>query len=341
MEAKAYFLTQYGASKDSFELRNFKLPELKLDELLIEVEAFGLNYADVMARKGLYAPAPKPPGILGYEVIGKVIQVYNENDRHLVNKRVLAFTRFGGYATHVLAKNTAVMPVPEQADAAVLSALATQYGTAYYAVHMATAILPNQWILQHAAAGGVGLAIFEMTKLLGAKTIGLTSRPEKVAYLKSIGMDEVINYKSEDYVKLIQQLPVGGVDHTFNSVAGNTIKKDRQVLKPGGNLILYGAAQRAESKRGLFPTLKLVWQMGLISPIQLMMNSTGLKGINMLVIADKQPAILHYCMTQVMEMYKQGLLHPKATSFDHNQLAEAHDILESGNSIGKLAITWN
>jgi NADPH:quinone reductase-like Zn-dependent oxidoreductase len=340
MEAKAYFLTKYGTAKESFELRSFNLPDLKTDEVLIEVEAFGLNYADVMARKGLYAPAPKPPGIIGYEVVGKVINVHNQSDSNLINKRVLAFTRFGGYASHVIANNIAVVPVTENADAAVITALATQYGTAYYAVHLATTILPDQWILQHAAAGGVGLAIFEMTKLLGAKTIGLTSRPKKVDYLYELGMDHVINYKKEDYVKIIKQTPAGGVHHSFNSVAGNTIKKDREVLKAGGNLILYGAAQRAENKKGLLHNLKLVWQMGLFSPLQLMMNSTGIKGINMLVIADKQPEVLQYCISKVIAMYNEGLLHPKAELFNYTQLGEAHDLLESGKSIGKLAITW-
>ena len=340
MESKAYFLTKYGSANAAFELRSFKLPALKSDEVLIEVEAFGLNYADVMARKGLYAPAPKPPGIIGYEVVGKITQVYNDSDYHLINKRVLTFTRFGGYSAHVIAKNIHVVPVSENSEAAAITALATQYGTAYYAVHLATSILPNQWILQHAAAGGVGLAIFEMTKLLGAKTIGLTSKSEKVDYLKSIGMDEVINYKTDDYVKRIQQHTSGGVHHSFNSVAGNTLKKDRQVLKPGGNLILYGAAQRAESKKGLLPTLKLVWQMGLFSPIQLMMTSTGIKGINMLVIADNQPEILHHCMNKVMEMYNQDLIHPKAQLMPHRQLTLAHEMLENGESIGKLAISW-
>jgi NADPH2:quinone reductase len=341
MEAKAYFLTKYGTAKESFELRSFNLPDLKTDEVLIEVEAFGLNYADVMARKGLYAPAPKPPGILGYEVVGKVIQVHNESDSYLINKRVLAFTRFGGYASHVIVQNIATVLVPDQANASVLAALATQYGTAYYAVHLATSILPDQWILQHAAAGGVGLAIFEMTKLLGAKTIGLTSRLEKVDYLNSIGMNRVINYKKEDYVKIIQELSIKGVHHSFNSVAGTTIRKDRQVLLPGGNIILYGAAQRAEHEKGILPTIRLLWQMGLFSPIQLMMNSTGFKGINMLVIADKQPAVLQLCMLKVMEMYNQGDINPKAQLLAHQQLSEAHALLERGESIGKLAMAWN
>ncbi len=340
METKAYFLTQYGDAKKSFELRNFNLAALKTDELLIEVEAFGLNYADVMARKGLYAPAPKPPGILGYEIVGKIIQVKNKNDTFLINQRVLAFTRFGGYAKHVITNNNAILIVPNDAPAAEITALATQYSTAYFAVHLATTILPNQWILQHAAAGGVGLAIFEMTKLLGAKTIGLTSKNSKVDYLKSLGMEKVINYKIEDYKKVIEQMDIGGIHHSFNSVAGNTIKKDLALMQAGGNLVLYGAAQRAENKRGILPTLKLVWQMGLFSPIQLMMKSNGIIGINMLIIADKQPETLQYCMSKVLEMYNNGDIKPKAQLFHHSELALAHLQLEQGDSIGKLAIAW-
>ena len=126
MESKAYFLTKYGSANAAFELRSFKLPALKSDEVLIEVEAFGLNYADVMARKGLYAPAPKPPGIIGYEVVGKITKVYNDSDYHLINKSVLTFTRFGGYSAHVIAKNIHVVPVSENSEVAAITALATQ-----------------------------------------------------------------------------------------------------------------------------------------------------------------------------------------------------------------------
>ena len=111
MKSEAFFLTNYGEAKQAFQLQAFELESLSSSEVLIEVEAFGLNYADVMARNKLYREAPPLPCVLGYEVVGRIIQVGNTSSNELIGKRVLAFCRFGGYAKHVKVPNYAFVEI--------------------------------------------------------------------------------------------------------------------------------------------------------------------------------------------------------------------------------------
>ncbi|MGB1041467.1 MAG: alcohol dehydrogenase catalytic domain-containing protein, partial [Flavobacteriales bacterium] len=156
---KAIFLTKYGTPKEAFELREIEKPTLGNDELLIECEGFGLNYADVMARQGLYKGAPPTPCVLGYDVVGKVVEVKDESYSHLLGKRVVGLTKFGGYAEFAKTKLTAVTEIPNSLSVAEGTAIATQYCTAYYASSFITNLHKGDKVLIHAAAGGVGTAL--------------------------------------------------------------------------------------------------------------------------------------------------------------------------------------
>lgn len=333
-------LKKYGHAEDSFEIQDFTLSEPGFQELTIQTEYSGLNYADVMARRGLYGAAPKPPCVLGYDLVGKVTKVGVGGDESLIEKRVLAFTRFGGYASHVNVHQNNIILIPDRLDGAAATALATQYATAYYAVHLRSHILPGELVLQHAAAGGVGLAIFQMVTNLGGICIGITSNEEKKSHLISMGMPHVINRNKEDYAAYIRaNFPVG-VQWIYNSVAGKSFKNDLKLLSTGGHILLYGAAERLRSGANFFGTIQLLWQMGLILPIKLMIQSTGVTGINMLTIGDKRPELLRFCMEKVMEMFQKNQLHPLAKSYSVSDVAQAHAELESGNSMGKIALKW-
>ena len=131
--SQAVFLVRHGDSKTAFELRDFECPSPGSDEVVIEVEYSGLNFADVLARLGLYPEAPKPPSVLGYEVVGRIESVGEKVKNFKAGQRVLAFTRFGGYASRVVTNSVVVTSIPENLDGAQACALATQYVTAYYA----------------------------------------------------------------------------------------------------------------------------------------------------------------------------------------------------------------
>ena len=185
---KAFQLVKYGApSSLVFNEVDVEKPTLSNDdELLVKVHAFGLNYADVMARKGLYKSAPPLPCVLGYEVIGEIVAVKNTKNQDWIGKRVLAMTRFGGYAEYAKTKIKGIIEIPKEISNGAALALATQYCTAYFALCHEIKLYPGETVLIHAASGGVGTALTQLAKWKGCKVIGLTRSPKKVDYLKKM-----------------------------------------------------------------------------------------------------------------------------------------------------------
>jgi NADPH2:quinone reductase len=342
METEAFVLCKFGPSAQAFERKIVQLPELASDEVLIESEAFGLNYADVMARHGMYKEAPPLPCVLGYELVGIVKQVGANCSPDLLGKRVLAFSRFGGYAKLVQTKAQAIVEV-EDLSAEIAMSLSTQGVTAYYMSDYVSPIRKNEHILIHAAAGGVGSLLIQLAKRKGAIVYAKIGSEDKRELAKKLGADHVINYKSTAYeLELKKLLGINKLSASFNPVAGNTIKKDMSLLGPNGRLYLFGGSQMVGGKYGILSKLKFVWDMGFVLPIGLMMQSKSILGVNMLKIADSYPEIISTCLQDMLELYRKNEITTHVGGvFNENQLIEAHDLLESGNSMGKITVRWN
>ena len=342
MKTEAFQLIKNSDAFNSFRLTTIELENPKNDEVQIEVESFGLNYADVMARRGLYREAPPLPAVIGYEVVGTITKAGGEVDASWIGKRVVAFTRFGGYSKAV---NTNVLAIAdiETMDAGEALCLATQYVTAYYMSYYLLNIHENEKVLVHAAAGGVGTALIQLLKLKKAYIIAKTGSDAKIEYLKDLGADFIVNYNTSDYSKaILKHLNNGRLDVSFNPVAGSTFKTDWNIIGSGGRVVLFGGSERSGKKWGIFSTLNFVRKMGLVIPIGLMMRSKSVLGINMLKVADFQPLVLSACLTAVVELAKNKQISPKVgASFLADELSNAHQLLESGQSTGKVIVTWN
>lgn len=331
-------LVSYGEPEKAFELREMPKPKPKAHEALIKVEGFGLNFADVMARQGLYRDAPPLPAVIGYEVVGHVEAVGDELEAKWIGKRVVAFTRFGGYAEYVAVPDLALAEIPEDLPIAEATALCTQYVTAYFSATEAVRLHPGDRILIHSAAGGVGTALVQLAKWKQAEVVALAGSDEKCAAALANGADHALNYRKIAYE---HKLKKRSIDVSFNAVGGKTVGHDRKLLRPGGRLVLYGAAQRNGAKGGNLANIKLLWDMGVSIPIFLMMQSQAIIGVNMLRIADHHPLRLSESLNGVVALYRQGHLHPKSGGvFPISQLADAHHLLGSGQSMGKIAVTW-
>jgi NADPH:quinone reductase-like Zn-dependent oxidoreductase len=340
-QMKAAVLVKHGEADTAFDIRSVERPKRAEHQLLIKTEAFGLNYADVMARRGLYRDAPPMPAILGYDLVGEVVEAPEES-AHLIGKRVAAMSRFGAYAEYVVSMPRAIFEVPDHFDAAQACALGTQYCTAWHAAFQATTMHPGDTVLIHAAAGGVGTAFIQLAKWKGCRIVGLAGSDEKVEALLHDGVDLAINYRKHDYAAEIRRhLGKRPIDLSFNSVAGTTFKKDMQLLRPGGRLVLFGASQRSGKRLGFLSDLKLLWDMGRVIPIFLVAGSRSVIGVNVLRIADHRPDILADAATQLNRLLAEGVLTSKSGGvFPIEQLAEAHSRLERGASTGKLAVKW-
>ncbi|NNF20551.1 MAG: alcohol dehydrogenase catalytic domain-containing protein, partial [Saprospiraceae bacterium] len=153
---KAIYLTKYGDSNKVFDIREVNQPKPAPGQVLIKVEAFGLNFADVIARRGLYPDAPKNPALLGYDVAGTVAGLGEGVSSVNIGDRVSALTRFGGYAEYACTMEEGVAKIPDNMDTALSTALATQACTAYYSAVQCVNLHPDDKVLIHAAAGGVG-----------------------------------------------------------------------------------------------------------------------------------------------------------------------------------------
>ena len=302
MKSEAIFLVKKGDAKDAFLRKEIIIRALKKGEVIIKSEAFGLNYADVMARNGLYREAPPMPCVIGYEVVGEVVSVGPGGDSDLIGKRVLAFCRFGGYSRHVITTEIALVTIDDLPSSEVL-ALSTQGVTAYYMTDYLAPIQHGERVLIHAAAGGVGTLLIQLAKRRGAKVIAKVGSTEKETIVRNLGADQVINYKSQDYIEEINYSKK--LDVSFNPVGGSTFKKDWRHLGPGGKLYLFGGAELSGGRFGILSSLNFLRKMGVIIPAALMMSSKSILGVNMLKIADEKPMIMQVCLTQLTELYLQ------------------------------------
>lgn len=339
---KAFYLIKHGPATSAFALRELPARVLLPNEVRIQVEGFGLNFADVMSRLGQYRECPPLPTVIGYEVVGTVAETGADVTDLSVGERVLAFTRFGGYAEEVVTDYRGVVSIPTAWPIAFATALGTQYATAWYAATYITRLHPGERVLIHAAAGGVGTALVQIAKHAGCEVWGTAGSAEKLAYLESLGVDHPINYREKPFSSTIVA-SLGKrerLDVIFDPIGGKTSRQGFQLLGSGGRLVLYGAASLT-GKNNMVAKLRFAWQMGLYHPIQLMMRSKSILGVNMLKVGDYRPVALQQVLQEVVDGAKQGMLQPKATQlFTADDLPKAHTMLEKRQTTGKVAIAW-
>jgi NADPH2:quinone reductase len=337
---KAIVLKKYGASQQAFEIKDLPAPAVSDGQVLINTTFTGLNFADVMARKGLYNEAPPLPCVLGYDVAGTVAATGKGVTNLVVGDSVIAVTRFGGYAKQVVTDARAAVKIPAEWNAANAIALTTQYCTAFYAAGEAMNLHKGDKVLIQSGAGGVGIALIQYCLFKGCEIFATAGSDEKVVYLKKLGVHHPINYSRQDFFEIVKQATGGnGVDAVFDAVGGASVRKGIKLLAAGGKLVCYGASVLS-SKKGL-GKLKAALSFGFYHPAVLMMPSKSIIGVNMLKIADAKPALLQYCLQQVVELAKQGIFTPKdSLIFDVEDVAKAHDMLANRQTIGKVVLKW-
>ena len=339
---KAIYLNKYGNSATAFETKETAMPTAEKGEVVIKVACFGLNFADVVARRGLYPEAPKNPAVLGYDVAG-VIHAVGENVTTLkIGQRVTALTRFGGYAEYAKTTEGGVAVIPDTMNFATATALATQGCTAYYCAYESVVLHRGDRVLIQAAAGGVGGLLVQMAKSKGCIVFG-TASTSKMNYLKELGVDVAIDYTKENFSKTIKQHVLGGaIDIAFDSLGGKTFKDSFKLLAPAGRIVSFGTAEQINgNKTNKLGTIKMALNFGFFSPIQLLLGSKAIIGVNMLQIADNRPQVFNHCITEVVKLANQKIIIPKIDKiFSADKIAEAHDYLESRQSIGKVVMAW-
>lgn len=338
---KAWVLTAHGRPADVLRWQERPEPEPGEGQVLIESEAAGLNYADVMAVKGLYREAPPLPSVLGYETVGRVIACGPGAPTELKGQRVVAITRFGGFAQRAITHHRTIMPIPEDMPVATALALATQGCTAWYMARIARPLRRGERVLVHSAAGGVGHLLVQLALRAGCEVFAVAGGPRKMEHLRALGAHHIIDRKSVPYAEEVRRRLGGAMlDVSFNAVGGSSFKQDMRLLGAGGAAVLFGGAERG-ARSGLLGTLRFVWDMGLLVPVFLMMSGRSLIGVNMLRIGDRDPELLGECLAHTVTEAMEGRLIPAVHRvFTGEELPQALSELEAGGTIGKVAVRW-
>lgn len=339
---KAAVLVTTGPASAAFEIRELPDPIPAGSQIRIAVEYSGLNFADVHARLGIYRDAPPLPSVLGYDVVGRIDAVGGDCGEFQVGTRVVAMTRFGGYATKALSARHGVWPIPENFDGAAATALGTQYTTAWYAAEEMVTLHEGDRVLIHSAAGGVGTALVQIAKRHGCTVVGATGTPSKVDFLKTHGVDIPLLLKNENLVSAYRR--VGGeipLDVIFDPVGGPQVRSGMRLLGSGGRMVCLGVSGAVGPHAGFLRSLGNVAALGLLHPALLMLHSRGVIGINMLKIGDHKPGAIRRCLREVVSRAAAGELTPVIGKvYPAADVAKAHDDLEFRRTMGKVVLQW-
>jgi NADPH:quinone reductase-like Zn-dependent oxidoreductase len=336
---RAVFITRRGGP-EVLEVREVPDPVPGPGEVRIQVRAAGLNFADVMARMGLYPDAPKLPAVVGYEVAGTVDAVGVGVSSPAPGDRVLALVRFGGQAEMVVLPAGHAMPMPEEMTFEQGAALPVNYLTAYHALFRVGHLLRGQSVLVHMAAGGVGIAALQLCRTLPGITVFGTASAAKHAVIREEGCHHPVDYRTRDYEAEVRQLTGGrGVDLVLDALGGADWKKGYRLLRPGGMLVTYGFANLATGpRRSLLVAARQLLSVPRFSPIALMDDNRGVAGVNMGHLWGEPEMVLGE-LEALLALFREGRIRPRVDStFRFEEAALAHDRLQGRGSVGKVLL---
>jgi synaptic vesicle membrane protein VAT-1 len=340
---KAVVLTGTG-SYDVLRVEERPDPPVGPGEARIAVKAAGINFADTLARVGLYPDAPKPPCVLGYEVAGEVESVGEGVTELVPGDRVVAGTRFGGQAELVTVPADQVWPLPERLSFAQGAAFPVNYGTAYAALVTMGSLREGTRVLIHAAGGGVGISATQIARNAGAEIFGTASASKHEA-IRAQGVDHPIDYRNQDFEAEVMRLTNGeGIDLAIDALGPQSFRKDYRLLRPGGRLVMYGLSENSrEGRRSIPLTLKSLAAMQMATmpwwkSLLLMNENKGIFGLNMLKWLDSEGDLDRLVQPLTADL-EAGRLEPVvAETFPFERAGEAHRFIAERRNVGKVVL---
>src|SRR5215831_7507441 len=335
---RSVWITRTGPP-EALEVRDAPDPVPAAGQALVRVHASGVNFADVMARLGLYPDAPPRPCVVGYEVAGTIDALGPGADGDLaVGRRVVALTRFGGYAEAVAVPTAQIFPLRDAMGFEEAAAIPVNYLTAVLMLRHFGNVKRGDRVLVHAAAGGVGMAAIQLCRIAGAEVIGTASasRPER---LRAMGVAHCIDYRTEDFEEAVRRVTGGhGVDIALD--ATGAFRKSYRCLAPLGRLVCFGLSQASSTMgpsrlRALIAVARLPW----FHPISLMNDNKAVIGVNLGHLWDRID-MLRREMLDLLVDYEAGRIHPVVgKTFPLTEAAAAHRYIQERQNVGKVVLT--
>lgn len=328
-----------------FQWQSFTIPKLNPSEVLIRVKFSGVNYADIIARRGYYKWAGALPICVGFEIAGEIIDK-GENVTLPIGAKVLAVTKFGGYSEVVITAQNRIWPIPDNMRLEEAAALPAVYLTAHHSLMEVMRIRRGEDILIQTVAGGVGIAALQIAKHVGLTVYGTASTEEKLQFAATRGLDFGINYVREDFEDAMRHLTQSrGVKFLLDSLGGYGLRKGIRCLQPRGHAVTIGAA-------GIVPPAGINWNSakewkriagdflrgGVYHPFYLIERNLSLSGVQVLLLWDE----LEYfqrVMHELLAWHQAGIISPHIDAvFPLDRVAEAHRLVEQRRSKGKVLL---
>jgi NADPH:quinone reductase-like Zn-dependent oxidoreductase len=340
---RAVVVTEHGGP-EVLQVQERPDPPVGPGEVRVEVKAAGINFADTLARTGLYPDSPKVPCVVGYEVAGEVESVGDGVESVTPGDRVIAGTRFNGQAELVTVAENMVYELPKQLSFEEGAAFPVNYATAQAGLVVMGGLSAGDRVLIHAAAGGVGISATQIAKRIGAEVFGTASASKHEA-IREQGVDHAIDYRSQDFVEQVRRITGGeGIDVAFDALGPSSFRKDYQLLRQGGRLIMYGASEVQTGERRSVPTAlrtlakspfaSMPWWKGL----GVMNENKGVFGLNMLSWWDAEGS-LDRVIEPLIPGLEQGDLKPVvAEAFPFDRAPDAHRFIAERRNIGKVVL---
>jgi NADPH:quinone reductase-like Zn-dependent oxidoreductase len=304
-------------------------------EVTVAIAATGIAFSEVMARIGVYPPAPKPPCVLGTDIAGTVLTVGEGVDTLAVGDRVFGVTHYGGYAerANTLADNLRVLPPRLTYEQG--AAIAVNYATAWLALvsYGGLPYRPGARVLVHAAAGGVGIAATQIAKRYGAEVWG-TASPAKHEAIRAIGVDHPVDYREDGWERALPKFDV-----ILDPLGGRSWRTSYRLLRPGGRSINYGASSFApDARRSPIAFLRGLAGMRKINPLKQMWDSKAIVGVMIPTLWDELGSY-GQLLEPLLDLIEDGTITPVIdTSFGLDQAADAHRRLVDRKNIGKVVL---
>jgi NADPH:quinone reductase-like Zn-dependent oxidoreductase len=329
---RAVVITKHGGP-GVLEVHEQPDPELGAGEVRIDVAAAGINFADVMARMGLYQDAPKTPCVVGYEIAGTILELGDGVEGLTPGQRVFAGTQFGGYASQVVVPAADVVALPDGLSFEQGAAIPVNYATAWAGLIGFGSLQPDERVLVHSAGGGVGIAATQIAKRTGAEVYG-TASPGKHARCEELGVDHMVDYTQDGWERGLPQFDV-----ILDAVGGKSFRTGYDLLRPGGRLVAFGAsAVVSGQRRNLVTALRTVIRMPRFNMIKQMSESKAVIGLNMLTLWKDRGTLAPW-IAPLQEMLDDGTVKPVvAGDFSFEDAGAAQTMITERRNVGKVVL---
>jgi NADPH2:quinone reductase len=336
MKYTAVEITKVGAP-DVLQIVEKDRPTPAPDQALIKVLYCGVGFTDAIMRSGYYPHAPKKmmPFVPGYEIVGIIETCGSDVKGFKVGDKICALTITRGYAEYALLKNDELIKVPDGLDDAQTVALILNYSTAYQMLHRTAHVKAGQTVFFTGASGGVGNALLELGKLAGLTMYGLCSTNKKESVQKRGGTP--IDYKKEDFVKVLKSQFPQGIDAAFDALGGKYLSQCADVVSKNGCLVSYGMTSVVSNGKTDF--IGLIQSMGGLKWLQWRRGKEKVPfyGITDLYLENKQP--LKDDLAALFQLLSAGKIKPEIGHiFPLTEAKAANELLENGKANGKIIL---